>query len=220
MPSENQRRRSELTGTVAVPPPQPPVPKTSYYRARYYDQITGRFVSEDPIRFKSGTNFYRYVRNRPTSLIDWNGLSPANCGCNIGLSIAQGAAMGAAGGAVAGGIGGGVTGALGGGAGGTLALPGGGTLSGGAVGAAEGAAGGAWLSSRVGAFLGSAIGAIVGIVECSKDNQDDCWVQYENDVSLCRVLPSPGARARCYASAMQRYANCRAGRDPGPLVGE
>jgi RHS repeat-associated protein len=29
------------------------------YRARYFDATAGRFVSEDPIRFKAGANFYR-----------------------------------------------------------------------------------------------------------------------------------------------------------------
>ncbi len=36
-----------------------------YYRARYYDPSAGRFISEDPVRFSAGANFYRYVRNNP-----------------------------------------------------------------------------------------------------------------------------------------------------------
>jgi RHS repeat-associated protein len=35
-----------------------------YFRARLYDQTTGRFLSEDPIRFRGGLNFYEYVENR------------------------------------------------------------------------------------------------------------------------------------------------------------
>jgi RHS repeat-associated protein len=31
-----------------------------YYRARYYDPKIGRFISEDPIRFSGGINFYAY----------------------------------------------------------------------------------------------------------------------------------------------------------------
>jgi RHS repeat-associated protein len=45
-----------------------------YYRARYYDHNLGRFLSEDPIRFRSGVDFYVYVRNNPTNLIDPRGL--------------------------------------------------------------------------------------------------------------------------------------------------
>ena len=46
-----------------------------YYRARYYDPTLQRFLSEDPIGFASGDfNFYRYVGNRPSSLVDPLGL--------------------------------------------------------------------------------------------------------------------------------------------------
>lgn len=36
-----------------------------YYRARYYDPELGRFISEDPIGFGGGINFYAYVTNNP-----------------------------------------------------------------------------------------------------------------------------------------------------------
>jgi RHS repeat-associated protein len=37
-----------------------------YYRARYYDPATGRFLSEDPERFNGGDlSWYRYVKNDP-----------------------------------------------------------------------------------------------------------------------------------------------------------
>lgn len=46
-----------------------------YMKARYYDPKVGRFVSEDPIGFGGGdVNLMRYVRNRPTMLIDPFGL--------------------------------------------------------------------------------------------------------------------------------------------------
>ena len=45
-----------------------------FMRARYFDQSSGRFISEDPIDFGSGTNFYRYVDNDPSSFIDPDGL--------------------------------------------------------------------------------------------------------------------------------------------------
>jgi hypothetical protein len=46
----------------------------SYYRARCYDPATGRFLSEDPIEFAGGTDFYAYALNRPTILVDPSGL--------------------------------------------------------------------------------------------------------------------------------------------------
>jgi RHS repeat-associated protein len=47
-----------------------------YYRARYYDPSIGRFISEDPIHFNGGINFYRYADNAPTNWTDASGLSP------------------------------------------------------------------------------------------------------------------------------------------------
>ena len=45
-----------------------------YYRARYYNPQTGRFLSEDPIRFASGDfNQYRYVGNNPLDSRDPSG---------------------------------------------------------------------------------------------------------------------------------------------------
>jgi RHS repeat-associated protein len=51
-----------------------------YYRARYYDPKAGRFISEDPIGFGGGVNFYGYVENSPVDLIDPSGLhTPRAC---------------------------------------------------------------------------------------------------------------------------------------------
>jgi RHS repeat-associated protein len=47
-----------------------------YYRARYYDPNSGRFVSEDPIRIRGGINLYAYVRNDPVRLTDPDGRCP------------------------------------------------------------------------------------------------------------------------------------------------
>ncbi|MGA7091116.1 MAG: RHS repeat-associated core domain-containing protein [Candidatus Acidiferrales bacterium] len=45
-----------------------------YFRARYYDPTTGRFISEDPIDFSSETlNFYDYVSNNPLVFNDPSG---------------------------------------------------------------------------------------------------------------------------------------------------
>lgn len=46
-----------------------------YYRARYYDQNAGRFISEDPLGFNGGTNNYRYVGNSPANYVDPYGLA-------------------------------------------------------------------------------------------------------------------------------------------------
>ena len=47
-----------------------------YYRARFYDPGTGRFLTEDPIGFDGGENFYRYADNNPANFIDPSGLAP------------------------------------------------------------------------------------------------------------------------------------------------
>jgi RHS repeat-associated protein len=46
-----------------------------FYRARYYDSATGRFLTEDPIGFAGGQlNLYAYADNEPTTLVDPDGL--------------------------------------------------------------------------------------------------------------------------------------------------
>ncbi len=46
-----------------------------YYRARYYNPVTGRFISEDPISFAGGTNFYGYAGNNSPNFEDPLGLA-------------------------------------------------------------------------------------------------------------------------------------------------
>src|SRR4029077_5521571 len=53
------------------------------YRARYYDQGVGRFISEDPSRFDEGVNFYRYVNNSPVNFTDPSGLATYKCICEL-----------------------------------------------------------------------------------------------------------------------------------------
>lgn len=48
------------------------------YRARNYDAHTGRFTSEDPLRWAAGdTNLSRYVGNNPGSMVDPSGMKKA-----------------------------------------------------------------------------------------------------------------------------------------------
>jgi len=64
-----------------------------FYRARFYDDQIGRFLSEDPIGFRGGdTNLYSYVFNNPTTLVDPSGQSVS--GFFLGL-FACGVAVGA-----------------------------------------------------------------------------------------------------------------------------
>jgi RHS repeat-associated protein len=52
-----------------------------YYRARYYNPTTGRFLSEDPIRFEGGIDFYTYVSNSPLNDIDPSGFCESRAEC-------------------------------------------------------------------------------------------------------------------------------------------
>lgn len=47
-----------------------------YFRARYYDPQTGRFISADPIGLQGGVNLYAFVKNNPVTLNDPTGLFP------------------------------------------------------------------------------------------------------------------------------------------------
>jgi RHS repeat-associated protein len=66
-----------------------------YYRARYYDPVLKRFVSEDPIGLEGGFNLYGYVHGDPVSLSDPTGefvpimLAPAVLS-GTGMSAATG----------------------------------------------------------------------------------------------------------------------------------
>jgi RHS repeat-associated protein len=66
--------------------------QASYYRARYYNPVLQRFISEDPIGFSGGdVNLYAYTGNSPTNLRDPSGkIAPLVVGgvlCGTGAAI-------------------------------------------------------------------------------------------------------------------------------------
>jgi RHS repeat-associated protein len=75
-----------------------------YYRARYYDPSVGRFLSEDPLHFVAGTNFYPYTGNNPVVFGDAAGLWGGGVTFNTGFFGGSGPNSGAAGSAALSGI--------------------------------------------------------------------------------------------------------------------
>ena len=71
-----------------------------YNRARYYDPVTARWISQDPMGFDAGdSNLYRYAQNRPAEYSDPSGLQrfrlplpPKGRGIQPGLKKAPGIA--------------------------------------------------------------------------------------------------------------------------------
>ncbi|MGW7363764.1 RHS repeat-associated core domain-containing protein [Streptomyces sp. NPDC054841] len=55
-----------------------------YYRNRYYDPETGRFISQDPIGHTGGPNLYQYALSSPTTYTDPTGNNPLLAGCAAG----------------------------------------------------------------------------------------------------------------------------------------
>ncbi|WP_351230143.1 RHS repeat-associated core domain-containing protein [Streptomyces sp. NPDC002133] len=55
-----------------------------YYRNRYYDPETGRFISQDPIGHAGGPNLYQYALSSPTTYTDPTGNNPLLAGCAAG----------------------------------------------------------------------------------------------------------------------------------------
>jgi RHS repeat-associated protein len=65
-----------------------------YYRARYFDYYTGRFIQPDPIGYIGGLNLYTYVKNNPLRFTDPYGFLQML----IGPSVSAGTAGGGTGG--------------------------------------------------------------------------------------------------------------------------
>ncbi len=188
-----------------------------YYRARYYDVSAGRFLSEDPISFWAGINFYPYVLNNPVNLVDPYGLESGNlnnlvpgpngegttsaplsrkkCGCGQGRGKSAGGFLAA------------VPLALG------AAAADGPIPAGDAIGIAMLLAAAASTPRAVPIPVDDAVPR--ELPRCTEDDRDgECWEQYARDVAICRKLRS----RRCYASAMERLVQCRRGGYVPPLV--
>ena len=62
-----------------------------FFRARYYNSILGRFISEDPLGTASGDlNFYRYAGGNPLSFTDSLGLARKDAGAGGGVPAGGG----------------------------------------------------------------------------------------------------------------------------------
>jgi RHS repeat-associated protein len=178
-----------------------------FYRARYYRQEVGRFVSEDRIAFGGGINFYAYASNNSTNLADPSGNNPlalgvAACLANPPCAAAL-AAAGAAGAALLNVI---------------VHTP-----------AVQDAAQEAdraldraadrlldWIKPRP--IPVPITRDRVEPVCTDRTREEDCELQRQNDESVCRMLPDPRARGRCWRSATERYVNCLRGVYIPPLV--
>jgi RHS repeat-associated protein len=58
-----------------------------YYRARYYDPRSARFIAEDPLGVDGGLNLFAYVDNEPTTRSDPWGLAPCSNVCGTAKAM-------------------------------------------------------------------------------------------------------------------------------------
>src|SRR6266508_703778 len=66
-----------------------------FYRARYYDPVLKRFISEDPFGLSGGLNMHAYVEGNPISFVDPNGmLIMTTMGPSLGLTLEQAETVG------------------------------------------------------------------------------------------------------------------------------
>ena len=70
--------------------PQDPVTGLLYYGYRWYDPITGRWTSNDPIMENSGVNLYCFVLNNPVRWADYLGFAPDQSSVSLKLPQEEG----------------------------------------------------------------------------------------------------------------------------------
>lgn len=58
-----------------------------YNTFRYYDPLTGRYFTEDPLGLDQGPNLYRFCMNDPLSFVDTQGLEPLTIGAAALLAL-------------------------------------------------------------------------------------------------------------------------------------
>jgi integrase/recombinase XerD len=82
---------------VQAPKNRPKTPKSralgshvACYAYRYYDPVTGRWPSRDPIGERGGVNLYGFVYNNPYIWIDVLGREPKNCEADLQDNPARG----------------------------------------------------------------------------------------------------------------------------------
>jgi uncharacterized protein RhaS with RHS repeats len=190
-----------------------------YYRGRYYDPTTGRFLSEDILEFNSGMNFYEYSYNSPVDFKDPSGNQPAPALLPpappvltlINGGLAGGAGVGATFGVAV------ETGSPGGPIGVAVAT----IIVFGAYDVSQtydlGIAYGWWGIKKPGEYIYQSQDSLNNAAankenKCKKDD-GNCWRLYQTDLETCRALKS----STCYAQAAERYAACRVGRPIPPF---
>jgi RHS repeat-associated protein len=72
-----------------------------FYRARYYDPVLKRFLSQDPIGWQGGANYYAYANGDPVRLRDPEGNAAVGVVIGVGVRVIGGRAASAAIGAAA-----------------------------------------------------------------------------------------------------------------------
>ncbi len=90
-------KRAHLANPAAAQLPKSPKTQAfegvvMYYGYRFYDPVTGRWPSRDPIEEEGGVNLYGFVFNSPYNWIDILGREPA-ISCLTGNSVDSGSPL-------------------------------------------------------------------------------------------------------------------------------